>query len=239
MKRAMKKITRAVTSFVVLLVGLIALAGHDAYGFSKGDVSQEIVNIEIEGNHFAIPKGYIWFEGAWKGGKRDGVNMWTILPDMQPRTEANKNEFDGPGGFRDVIGILLHRYNNPVTSQEGPNWQRKRKQQSFEWKVKEFTQGEPVDGPYGFKLYRPRKPSRDGELLFRQLPDGSLYFIQCHTDSQGPFPGCSSEIYLSDKLYIRYTYGKQHLKDWQAVDKKIRELIRGFEINKSSGKQGG
>lgn len=235
----MKKSTQVVTSFVVLLVGLIALTGHDAHGFSKGDASQEIVNFEIEGNHFAIPKGYIWFEGAWKGGKRDGVNMWALLPGMQPRTENNKGEFDGPGGFRNVVGFLLHRINNPGSSQEGTEWQAKRKQKSFDWKVKEFTQGEPVDGPYGFKLYRPRKPTRDRELLFRQLPDGSLYFIQCHTDSRGPSPGCSSEVYLSDKLYVRYTYGKQHLKDWQVIDEKVRELIRSFEINQSSRKQGG
>lgn len=235
----MKRFSLTVMTLAMLLVGFIALTGHDALGFSEGNATQEIAHIEIEGSHFVIPKGFIWHEGAWKGGKRDGVNMWALLPDMQPRTEKNKSEFDGPGGFRNKVGILLHRLYKPVSQEEGGDWQAKRKQQSFEWKVKEFTQGEPVDGPYGFRMYKGNKRAAWGEWLFRTMPDGSLYFIGCHADSQGPSPGCSAEIYLSDKHFVRYTYGKPYLKDWQVIDKKVRELIRGFEINQSSERQGG
>jgi len=225
--------------FLVLLVGLVALTSyHGALANSLYVNSQEIVNIKIDGSSFAIPKGYMWYEGAWKGGKMSGVNLWALMPDMQPRTESNKGEFDGPGGFRGVVGVLLHQLYKPVSHEEGAAWQDKRKRQSFDWVVKEFTQGPPIDGPYGFKMYKGTKSAAWGELLFRTLPDGSLHFIECHADSQGPSPGCSAETYLSDKLFVRYTFGKPYLKDWQVIDQKVRQLIHSFEIKQSSKKQG-
>jgi hypothetical protein len=225
--------------FLVLLVGLVTLTCYQGVLANSSDVSgQEIVNIEIDGNRFAIPKGYMWYEGAWKGGKVSGVNLWALLPDMQPRTENNKSEFDGPGGYRGVVGILLSRINKAVSSQEGAGWPAKRKRLSFDWKVKEFTQGPSFDGPYGFKMYKGNKIAAWGELLFRTMPDDSLYFIACDQDGGVPFPSCSAEVYLSDKLYVRYTFGKPYLKDWQVIDQKVRQLIHSFEIKKTSKIQG-
>lgn len=223
-------------SWAALLAGLLGLFVFFVQGNSV-ETSQGIVQLEINGTRFAIPKGYIWYKGAWKGGQRDGVNLWALLPDMQPRTETNKGQFDDVRGHGNVVGAVLYRIAKPVSPDEGSDWQAKRKRESFDRHVKEFAQGSAVDGPYGFKMYHTKNGSSLGELMFRHLPDGSLYFIDCYADSAMPFPSCNVEGYVSDRLSFSYHFGKPHLKDWQAIDKNIRALIRGFETQNTK-KQG-
>jgi len=91
------------TMFVIVVGGFLFYiwGSHEVgkrldigYGTST---SPRLVQLEIGDKHFAIPQNYIWSRDSWNGGKVVGVNMHALLPNFEPLTEANKNEFEKPG----------------------------------------------------------------------------------------------------------------------------------------------
>lgn len=185
--------------------------------------SLEPVPIEIAGRHFAIPKAYIWYRPAWKGGKMDGVNMHALLPDFKPYSQETKAEFERLG-HGNKIGFLLEYSPHQLS-----------RAQFFERRYPADSIKRAKNGPFGFHMFQlPPKGFVGEEIYYRYLEDGSFFFLECSTNKKHKSPGCSGSTSLGDGFFVDYSYSRDYLKDWQQIEQGLRDLIYRFEVTPAS-----
>ena len=73
------------------------------------------------------------------------------------------------------------------------------------------------------------------ELYVGRKHDGSFYWVQCHPGNPGPFPFCKTFISYSKQTAVSYSFAKDRLSDWQAIDDGVLSLIQQFENNTKQG----
>jgi hypothetical protein len=200
------------------------------YGIST---SPRLVQLEIGDKSFAIPQNYIWSRDSWSGGQVGGVNMHALLPGFKPRTEANENEFKKPGWNR-IISLMLSEHNIDGSRTSSTSMTRNELYERIT-RNKEIT-NEP--GPYGLtRQYTNPVLTGDKELYVGHKDDGSFYWVRCYQDHRGPSPSCSASVSYSNQTYVKYTFAKNRLSDWQGIDDGVLSLIEQFENNVKQGKQ--
>ncbi len=197
------------------------------YGAST---SPRLVRLEIGDKVFAIPQNHIWSRDRWQGGKVTGVNLQALLPNFEPYTEANKQEFEKPGWNRTIDLLLIQTdvYEKGKTSIS--------RQQHYDLMLKKSQKTAKEKGPFGLTKVHGIKWVMDDDFFIGKLPDGDFYWVMCDPDGKHIAPSCKASVNYSDYTDLSYTFSKQYLSDWQTIDKKARNLIRQFEVN---AKQGG
>ena len=68
-------------------------------------------------------------------------------------------------------------------------------------------------------------------------PDGRFCWVICRPDGAIKSPSCHSSIEYSQHIYVRYSFSKCLLSDWQTIDEGVLNLILKFEINTRQGLQ--
>ncbi len=213
--------------FFGLLPGLMLSSAY-AQDFNWNFNSNKMAYIKIEHAQFVVPTAYIWNKSGQLEGDGTRTLVVALLPDMQPRTEANKAKFDGLNGAPDVVHIELRRLMVPASSAEGKDWRNARKRQKAKRYIQNYTVGKSTEGSYGFKMYK--APAYSTDLLYRTLSNGDYYYIKCDDATKNSTPDCNSGFYFSEKFYVSYQYKKQHLKRWQMIDQNVRGLVKSFEL---------
>lgn len=209
----------ALLLFVAFLLWLFITTRSD-FGHTS---SLQPVHIVIAGHNFTIPRAYISMRSSWRGGRMSGVLLDVILSNFEPYNKENASEFKKPGHNQKIhFSILSRNYRLPT--------------QVIFARMRKDALGKEKKGPFGFRYYRlPRRyPYED--LFFRYLSDGSLYYLTCSPVGSVPFPGCVASIYIKNDIHLRYSYGRQHLKDWKKIDQGIRKLVRSFESTSTVSK---
>ncbi len=204
------------------------------YGAST---SPRLVRLEIGDKVFAIPQNHIWSRDRWQDGKVTGVNLQALLPNFEPYTETNKQEFEKPGWNRE-ISFLLSEHNIANSPTGKTSMTRK---DVYERIIRSVSQQlkptKDFPGPFGLTLKKWIKPSPgDKELYVGHKKNGDFYWIKCDPDNPKEFPSCSTYIEYSKQVTIHYTFSKQYLSDWKTIDQGVLNLIHQFEINAKQGK---
>ena len=189
----------------------------------------KLVQLEIGDKKFSIPQNHIWAREGWLSGRQDGVNLWALLPKFQPYTDANKSEFDRPG-WNSEITLLLSEHNTPGKPTSATQMTReliyKRKttntSASLHWKVLNET------APYGLMLQRMPDKKSDLELYVARKKNGEFYWIECHPQGVSS-PSCSSAFSFSERTYIKYTFSRQFLEDWELIDDGVAKFVQALE----------
>jgi len=219
-------ILAGVSLLIVFLIFMIHLQYRTmrALDFGYGSTADlQKVDIEIAGQHYEIPKAFIWYRPNWRGGKQHGVNMHALLPEFKPYSKETEAEFKRRGHGR-VISMQLAERGSYLPAKK-----------LFEMMLKEAV-GDEGGGPFGFRMYRISSPW-NSDLFFRYLDDGSLYFINCKSIESALSPSCSRTIYLGEDHIVKYTYSRDYLEDWQEIDAGVLDFIKGFEATQSTTKE--
>lgn len=200
------------------------------YGYGTA-TNPRLVQLEIGDKVFAIPQNHIWSRENWNSGKTDGVNMHALLPDFEPYTEVNRHEFDKPG-WRKKISLMLSEHNIPGSRTTSTSMTRSEVYERIV-RNKEITD---VPGPYGLtRQHKIPYLTSEKELYVGHKQDSSFYWVRCYQDHRGPSPSCSTDVSYSDQTYVRYTFAKNRLSDWQVIDDGVLSLIQQFENNTKQG----
>jgi hypothetical protein len=179
-----------------------------------------LVNFTIGNKHFEIPRAYISDRSARDGGIRDSVNLDALLPDLKPYSIENKKEFEKLG-HGNKVGFLLEY-----------SLHRLERKQVFDRLHPEDAIKKARKDDLGFYVYQaPAIEKTTGEdIYFRYLTDGTFFYLTCKRSETVVSPSCMGSAPLGNGFYITYHYSHDHLRDWQRIDKSLRNLIRQFEV---------
>ena len=226
---------------IIFLIG-VALVGFYIWGWreikstpmfdiSAGATTEtKLIRLEIGDKVFDIPKNHIWFRAGWKDGRIDAVNLEALLPDFESRTKENWSEFEKPG-WNQKVGLMLSEHSMPTSAEDPTPKVSMTRREVYNRVVKEQP---PRNEPTAFGLTRqkfpdPKKVSSGDEIYIAKKPDGSFYWVRCSPEGKFPSPSCSTYADYSPHLYVKYTFSKNHLRDWLTIEKGAIALIQRFE----------
>lgn len=246
MKKLIKWLSASIAILVLFYTSIFifgVIASHETgkrwdigYGAST---SSRPVRLEIGDKVFVIPQNHIWSRENWKGGKVNGVNLQVLLPDFAPYTESNRHEFDKPG-WHDEIDILLTMHNTPGAEYSSA---RMRRGDVYGRIISDYGTEKPrklVRSKYQFGLDKidMTPPSvKGGELYVVADGDGANYWVDCYLERPGKFPSCSTWLEYSERVAIRYTFSRTHLRDWKQIDVSVIQWIGKFDLGSDKGEK--
>lgn len=185
-----------------------------------------IVRVDVKGEHFNIPLGYMYGEvfptgmRYWPTPSKDrkklgAVHVMPLLPDMRPYYLEDDARWKALG-HGDRVNVSITK---PVWGGSG-------------WYGRSFKriQKEVGDGLYQVKklenIYGLIQFEDPGFRKFYPL-DGHELTISCYREKV-PFPGCSVKSNYRDGLVLEYFYARKFLPQWQEIDDGLKTLCDTF-----------
>lgn len=181
-------------------------------------MKQDLVHFEIANHRFAMPVSYLYNRKSWEGGKTKAVNFDAVLPDLRPYSQGARSEFEKLGYHNKVI-LMIHARETHVTVPRG-----------FENNKQRFAFKGYIDKLSGLQLFSAADQLDRQEMYAKLEGDRVVYYAICAKVEVSPSPSCQSFIDYADDLYINYSFGRQHLNNWQELEQRVRELMRSFEV---------
>ena len=206
-----------ITTFTALFWSLVQPANIDFENWDKPD--PELVIVDMADHQFAIPQGY-FMSGRMKREKVkvSDATLWALLPDMKPYAQNTKQEFEKLGYGKVVLIGVGAREDRPRLPEV---------YQRIKGRYSELVSNENMKR-IGLELYR--EPGGHWDELMVHLDGGNVtYIMQCMLLGNRPSPSCKVHMDYSDEIYVRYTFGRDHLEQWQEIDAKVRKTLRHFE----------
>ncbi len=194
--------------------------------------SHETVRLEIGDKIFNIPKNHIWSREDWKDGKAEAVNLQALLPDFEPYMDSTKAEFDKPGWNREITFVLDHH--NVSGSKTGSHSMTRKAVYDrvvYDFSLQKKAGVTEFPGPYGLTLQVLDSSSSNlgRELYIGHKKDGGFYWVTCGIDSPNRYPSCGTYLEYSGRVYIKYTFAKKYLGEWEKIDNLVFEFIKNFD----------
>jgi len=195
------------------------------------------IALQIGDKHFRIPRNYLWDKSTWKGGEMTDLSLWALLPDFEGYTEANQAEFDRLGWHQE-IRFRLELQNSPSGAYSSSGTRRSVYQRKIDMLIsfinpKQAYTIKNLPTPYGLirQQFIPEPRFEFSEMYVGKTADGRFYWVKCRRDADVPSPSCSSRLEYSVHVTIDYSFAKNRLGDWQAIDDGLIALLRRFEIH--------
>ncbi|MEM8784361.1 MAG: hypothetical protein AAGF19_00730 [Pseudomonadota bacterium] len=220
------------TAFNIIVVTLILSVGVLYYYFGptiseirgnkpQASASSAPVDLSIGEERFVIPENYTQFPRARRGGVRENVALYALMPKLEPFSAAFREIFESHEPNSPVLHFQLESFRGPFSESE-----------HFErvlMREVEDVKGEP--GPHGLTRYAFQTESgyRNEELFTFREPDGELVVIRCFKPlEQVQSPSCRRDLKLLPTVILSYRYKRTYLKTWREIDTNIRTLALSF-----------
>ena len=173
------------------------------------------VDFTIRDRRFRVPKAYLEFKSEWAGGKVDALFLQALLPDMDPPSDANLEEFENPGWQNQVL----------ITIEDAKNWREL--EDVDRWFLGETVADTKIELPeYALVRYDFASRTR-GEQLFIPINNHPQirYFTCGVADEFVKSPSCDVFFYWDRKIHIHYIFSKEYLPRWQNVNDSVMHLV--------------
>lgn len=181
------------------------------------------VTLIIGRQKFVIPENFTQFPRARRGGVRENVALYAMLPNLEPFTIANEVTFESNEPDSPIVHFQIESIRSP------------------------FNEDQRID-----RVYLPSVLDPTGEralygLTHFQFLDGSGYQDQdlyigtddlgrraaltCGRDRQEILPSsCRRFTQLTDSLMLSYRFKRSRLRDWKEIDRGVRALALDFLV---------
>jgi hypothetical protein len=210
------------------LLVLVAFAAASAWPVRGAGTSADIVAIDINEQHFAIPGDYIASLAHDTHGSVKLVRLTVFWPTMEPLANRAPQELELPGP--QGINVLL----------------RKRPRDGYKMLQSTIKRGwldENYEaGPFGLRAYvkdherRQRTTRRyvpaDTDV---RTPNGDPIVFNCDDhfsrnaqESMDIEPICDVHYVIAPGVGLTYWFYRKNLQSWREIDGAIRELIQSF-----------
>lgn len=221
-------------TYPMIIIGvLVLLSGAVLYYYFgpslaeiRGDSPQASarstpIQMQIGDNSFVVPEHYTQYPRARRGGPRDSVALYAVLPNLEPyslRTDQAffTNEADNPVVY---FQIALNR--QPMTEAERVSLLY----------FDSLESGEGEEMPFGLTFYRFRSnsPYADQDLFLRVDDNGDVVALLCSRLSElVPSPNCRRDLEIPGNLTMSYRFKRAHLEDWEMIDTGLQQLAESF-----------
>jgi hypothetical protein len=179
------------------------------------------VAIIIGGQKFVIPENFTQFPRARRGGARENVALYAMLPGYKPYTLANELTFESNEPDSPIIHFQLESIRSPFDEED-------RIKRVYLPSVAD-TKGERA--LYGLTHYQFLDGSgyQDHDLYIGLDALGHRAALTCGKNVQNILPSsCRRHTWLTNKVMLNYRFKRSRLKDWKEIDSGVRELALSF-----------
>ena len=181
------------------------------------------VKLEVGGTLFAVPANYTRNAASRRAGQHQHMTLHALLPNLTGYQLSTKEQFLRVDDASPLVIISISG-----VDRELPNERR------FDSLYAPYIELKTSDIENDLQAYQfgNETPYR-GKDLFRAMLAGSrlqraeaAVFI-CETDDKrGAI--CETRYSLGPSAEVSYLFKRRHLSDWQSIDTKVKDLIKGF-----------
>lgn len=220
------------TPLRILLIVLVFASGFIYYYFGpslnelqgnrpEASAVTTPVALVIGGQKFVIPENFTQFPRARRGGARENVALYAMLPDFKPYTITNEVTFESNEPDSPIVHFQLESVRSPFNEDD-------RIDRVYMTSVHD-TQGERA--LYGLTHYKFLDGSgyQDQDLYIGNDELGRRAALTCGKNLDGILPSsCRRHTWLTDKVMLNYRFKRSRLRDWKDIDTGVRQLALGF-----------
>ncbi len=221
-------------AFTILGVTLLLSLGFFYYYFGPtlseltGDTpdptaSEDLIPLKIGDVSFLIPASYTRFPRARRGGQRDEVALYALLPDFEPYSSETKELFENNAPDSPVIYFEIISFTPALTEKE-------RLERVY---MENVVDRKGRQGPYGFRMYQFMENTgyKDEDLFVYGRNTDSPVVIRCYRETELiPSPHCRRDLELTDTLLLSYRYKRPWLAQWRAIDQSLRAFVLSLRV---------
>lgn len=179
------------------------------------------IQVEIGGNSFVIPENFTQYPRARRGGMRDSISLYAVLPDFDPYTLRNDHHFFTNEADNPVVYFEVALNRQPLSEAERVNFIY----------FGNLESGVEEEMPFGLTFYRfaANTAYADQDLFLRVNDDGTVIAITCSRLSEiVPSPNCRRTLETDGGLSIAYRFKRHYLDQWEMIDAGVQTLVDGF-----------
>lgn len=190
-------------------------------------ISEEPVSFVVGGAEFVAPTNYTVFPRDRRGGERDEVTLYALWPTLSGYTPARREDFIENAKDTRRIDITIGARTSAFTERERidilymPQTNDRRGVRTPYQLVK-----------YTFRDQRASVPTNgyaETELYLGETTEGELMALFCFQETEEvKSPECWRELELSPTVSVSYRFKRPYLAEWQAIDSRVREFVKGF-----------
>ena len=181
------------------------------------------VRVEVGGTLFAVPAHFTRNGQTRRGTELQYAELHALLPDMQPWSEAQAEEFLRTDKTSQLVAITLRAAGRELAEER-----------MFDALYKPYIAGAGAVGDAGLQNFRFVGTSPyAGKEIFRGLNTGpreareKAPLFLCDL-AEHPNPVCESRFDIGTAAQASYLFKRVYLKDWERIDRSIRDMIRNF-----------
>jgi len=185
--------------------------------------SKSPVSVSVEGHDFRIPANHMRYPKDRRGGTRDRVALYALLPRFEPFSPGKKEVFeteriDSPIIYFEISG---HQF----ALDEKGRFERLYKEHIVDLAGSQGPDGltrYEFDGTTGYK---------DEDLFALGIDSDQPVLIRCYRETATiPMPDCRrDDVRISDDLAVSYRFKRHWLADWRTIDKDIMDNITAWK----------
>lgn len=180
---------------------------------SAAPISMTIGDIPL-----VVPTNYTRFPRARRGGERQSIALYALLPDLEPFTPEKSMIFDGNEPDSPVIYFEISEYG--LALEEGDRLVKVYLEKTIDPNGR--------DGPYGLTAYdfMDNTGYKDEDLFVYFREDDEPIVLRCYEESELiPSPHCRRDMRLNENLAMSYRYKRPWLAQWREIDQSVRSLV--------------
>lgn len=217
---------RTVIGFIAVLVAVLVIkcwpeSEEERKARNAFNLENEVVRIDIAGQHFNIPMRYMYGEAIekyrrWPKAKRERIKVGALtlsvlLPDMRPYyVEENERwTVRGPGDRVEVT----------IEEQRTSDWNNMDLALEYAKKAG-YEISRSVDGALSIK-----EPANTKYLY---SVDDLVVLSRCNTEPTHEFHSCRVKSNYREGIILNYRYDIKHFQEWRAIDKSLKEMFERF-----------
>ncbi len=168
-----------------------------------------------------IPTNFTRFPRARRGGERESVSLYALLPDFKPFTPDKSEIFDSNVPDSPVIYFEISAFRTAL--EEGERLEKV----YIEKVIDDYGR----DGPYGLTAYDFGENTgyKNEDLFVYYGEERGPVVLRCYEETELiPSPHCRRDMRLNDKLALSYRYKRPWLAQWRTIDEDVKSLVLSF-----------
>lgn len=172
--------------------------------------------LNLGGESFSIPAGYIWDYDSVKDNRIQGPNLLALYPGFEPMTRSRRDliESQGWAGGKLITFLFIERSKSKGAEQIIENALKK-------GIVKKYD----ADG--GLSVYSHYIKNREF-IIGSWSKDGSPVYFSCNSVGAVPFPSCRTRVVLNNQILLHITFSRSLLREWEQLCEKLLLKVNEF-----------
>lgn len=227
------------TPFRVLAITLVLSGGFLYYylGPSVDDIqgntpessiSEVPIDLIVGETNFSIPENFTQFPRARRGGVRENVALYALLPTLEPFSLEHASKFEDSSEGSPIVHFQIESYRAPFNEEE-------RFVRIYQPKL---VSRDGTEGPDGLTMFSFKEDTgyQDEDLFVGKDDLGKMAILRCtRLRSDLLFPNCRRDSQITATIGLSYRFKRSRLDDWRKIDNDIRGLAFSFMVEEVEG----